>query len=87
MDKCREEFEAWCKTVMSDDSHFCIEWGDYINLNVRLRWDAWKAARRAITVELPDYRDAYTYQSAGFNEALDMCYEVITDSGITVKGD
>lgn len=78
------QFEAWCKTVMSDDSDFCMEWGDYINLNVRLRWEAWKAASRAIVVELPE-----PYDDGHGNLWLpqDATAHGIRAAGIAVKGD
>lgn len=50
-------------------------------------WAWWKKSRAAIVVELPDYRGADTYQSAGYNEALDECDDAIRAAGITVKGD
>lgn len=40
----QEKFEKWCATVMSDDSDFCMEYGMYQNINVRIRWEAWQAA-------------------------------------------
>lgn len=44
----REQFEQWCKTVMSDDADFCMEYGAYKNLNVRIRWEAWHAAAKSM---------------------------------------
>lgn len=55
MDESRKAFEEWCKTVMTDDADFCMEWGDYSNLNVRLRWEAWKASRATIDIEVPGW--------------------------------
>ncbi|WP_324723815.1 hypothetical protein [Lelliottia sp. JS-SCA-14] len=42
------QFEQWCKTVMSDDADFCMEYGAYKNLNVRIRWEAWHAADKSM---------------------------------------
>ncbi|AYN25747.1 hypothetical protein D8682_01350 [Buttiauxella sp. 3AFRM03] len=90
------QFEAWCKTVMSDDSDFCMEWGDYINLNVRLRWEAWKAARRAIVVDIASHtefeiehmispeKDGY---STGWIDGRNYAASQVRAAGITVKGD
>ncbi|MDM2850195.1 hypothetical protein OGX83_17065 [Citrobacter sp. Cpo074] len=50
----REKFEAWCKTVMSDDADFHMEWGMYANLNIRTRWEAWKASESASEQKLTD---------------------------------
>ncbi|HFT4744169.1 TPA: hypothetical protein ACHT5R_005159, partial [Citrobacter freundii] len=48
----REKFEVWCKTVMSDDSDFHLEYGMYGNLNVRIRWEAWQASESSMAVQL-----------------------------------
>ena len=42
---------------------------------------------KPLCVKLPDYRTAYEYNSAGFNEALDICADAIRDVGGTVEGD
>lgn len=47
-----KQFEQWCKTVMSDDADFCMEYGMYINYSVRLYWQAWQAATHAASTKL-----------------------------------
>ncbi|MBG0639730.1 hypothetical protein I4P06_17170 [Enterobacter asburiae] len=69
MDESRKAFESWCKTVMTDDADFCMEWGDYSNLNVRLRWEAWTASRAAIEIELP--MPKYTWRSDDYSQGFD----------------
>ena len=82
MDESRKAFEQWCKTVMTDDADFCMEWGDYSNLNVRLRWEAWKASRAAIEIELPDnWADEFGTDCLDMQEAI----EAIRAAGIKVK--
>ena len=55
----REKFEAWCKTVMSDDADFHMEWGMYANLNIRTRWEAWKASESASDQQLEESRSEF----------------------------
>lgn len=92
MDESRKAFEQWCKTVMTDDADFCMEWGDYSNINVRLRWEAWNASRAAIEIELPRIIDLYPFgpDSAkiicGFHKnAVAECASAIRAAGIKVK--
>lgn len=91
VDDSQAQFEAWCKTVMSDDSDFCMEWGDYMNLNVRIRWEAWRAARRAIVVDtgylLGDGDNEDSDYTLGFNQGITKADKAIRAAGITVKGD
>ncbi|HCR0385290.1 TPA: hypothetical protein OMS42_002037 [Enterobacter kobei] len=86
MDESRKAFEKWCKTVMTDDADFCMEWGDYSNLNVRLRWEAWKASREAIEIELPPVCDAH---SDDIDKGYDICHyrtqECLKKQGIRFK--
>lgn len=87
MDESRKAFEQWCKTVMTDDADFCMEWGDYSNLNVRLRWEAWQASRAAIEIELPPSVDGSNVPFAGnaWNAYRVEAVEAIRAAGIKVK--
>lgn len=69
MDKMREEFEAWLEsngqlTLKEDD-------GEYSFQHTRLAFEAWKASRAALCVELPvkinDDNDTYSY---GYDSAI-----------------
>ncbi|QYH18042.1 hypothetical protein HB664_19060 [Enterobacter sp. DNB-S2] len=89
MDESRKAFEQWCKTVMTDDADFCMEWGDYSNLNVRLRWEAWQASRAAIEINLSDIElvtDTLTAPGDGW-EVYDAqkTDKAIREAGIKVK--
>lgn len=97
----RAQFEAWFKNEIIETPDFVFNdfdenYNEYIvgeddneelYLNIQDMFMAWTASRRAIVLELPDYRGADTYQSAGYNEALDECDNAIRAAGITVKGD
>lgn len=78
----REEFPVWGKYLLWSES---LDAYGYSTIN--LMYLAWQASRDTIVVEIPDYRSADTYQSAGFNEALDECDNIIRAAGIKVKGD
>ncbi|MGL5904195.1 MAG: hypothetical protein ACRCZO_16050 [Cetobacterium sp.] len=82
MEDSRKQFEQWCKTVTSDDADFCIEYGAYQNLNVRIRGEAWQASRQRLEVVLPDcdkFEATWQYQDAA-EERLSSEY------GIKIKG-
>ena len=63
MEKMREEFEVWCDEqgyvsdkYISDDcgdkyKHLV---GEYVISETRFLWEAWKASRAALYVELPE---------------------------------
>ncbi|WP_377647324.1 hypothetical protein [Pseudomonas aeruginosa] len=55
-------------------------------------WEAWKASRAALRVELPDRRDPLNWtgddenpRSAGFNDCLESVTEALQQAGIEVK--
>ncbi|BAK89736.1 hypothetical protein NCGM2_2885 [Pseudomonas aeruginosa NCGM2.S1] len=56
------------------------------------RWEAWKASRAALRVELPDRRDPLNWtgddenpRSSGFNACLECVKEALQQAGIEVK--
>lgn len=62
MDKMREEFEAWAKNegyyIDTIDDYLTAEIdglpaGSYRSYEARVSWQAWKASREAILVDLP----------------------------------
>ncbi|ELY6206683.1 hypothetical protein SNQ34_000600 [Cronobacter sakazakii] len=83
MDKSREQFEKW----MSDDGKYSLAiektGEDYILATTRVQWEAWKASRAEVEIELPDV--------CAWNlcELLDKKYVVkaISDAGLKVKGE
>jgi hypothetical protein len=80
----REQFEAWCnsdpdRSITMEDStrFFCA-------------WEAWKASREAVEIQLPDHRDyeeTLSDHELGFNTGLEQCAEAIRSAGIKVKGE
>ncbi|HCE9553706.1 TPA: hypothetical protein NH204_006657 [Pseudomonas aeruginosa] len=91
----REEFEAWVTNAMggyadlrkSNDPNF-----DYDDVDVDFAYQAWKASRAALRVELPERRDPLNStgddenpRSAGFNDCLERVKEALQQAGIEVK--
>lgn len=66
---------------------FCMEWGDYSNINVRLRWEAWKASREAIEIKLPPKAESspYEHYMPHYTMDADSVESAIRAAGIKVK--
>ena len=54
MDKMREEFEAWCASIGFTLKTNDFDNGDYAVGYGMEEWNAWKASRAALCVDLPD---------------------------------
>uniref|UniRef100_UPI0035C66FD5 hypothetical protein n=1 Tax=Serratia quinivorans TaxID=137545 RepID=UPI0035C66FD5 len=102
MDKLRADFEdAWVADNSSTPEEADIRrealkkiWhinengeGTYFDSFVMWAWKWWQASRASIVVELPEYRSTESYQSAGYNEALDDCDSAIRSIGLSIKGE
>ncbi len=88
----REEFEAWVTKAMggyadlrkSNDPNF-----DYDDVDVDFAYQAWKASRAALRVELPEKmeptRNIYGNLIIGsYNAVLDAVKEALQQAGIEV---
>lgn len=89
MDKNREAFEAWCNVVILSIEIYSK--GDrknhYKSKLTRDCWDAWRASRQAIEVELNgDSYHSNDYFNDGYRIATEAAEEAITSLGIRVKG-
>ncbi|MFU3489296.1 hypothetical protein ACM7KH_02900 [Pseudomonas aeruginosa] len=93
MPDMREEFEAWVTKAMggyadlrkSNDPNF-----DYDDVDVDFAYQAWKASRAALRVELPEKmeptRNIYGNLIIGsYNAVLDAVKEALQQAGIEVK--
>ncbi|MGI0618449.1 hypothetical protein ACRCOS_00990 [Pseudomonas aeruginosa] len=92
----REEFEAWVTKAMggyadlrkSNDPNF-----DYDDVDVDFAYQAWKASRAALRVELPERAVLPEYtehrllycERTGFNDCLERVTEALQQAGIEVK--
>lgn len=81
-EKMRDEFEEWAKRegyyVDTIDDYLTAEMdgliaGSYRSYEVRVSWQAWKASRAALVVELPELK------SFNASDEADFAYEVAID--------
>ncbi|HEJ1982830.1 TPA: hypothetical protein SL230_003572 [Pseudomonas aeruginosa] len=91
MPDMREEFEAWA-TKHRMPIHRDGVVTDYAARCTDECWQAWKASRAALRVELPERRDPLNstgddenQRSAGFNDCLERVTEALQQAGIEVK--
>lgn len=100
MPDMREEFEAWVWDIYEETLWFDMNrefvlkrnGDEYFGNFLNDRWEAWKASRAALRVELPDRRDPLNWtgddenpRSAGFNDCLERVTEALQQAGIEVK--
>ncbi|WP_273648960.1 hypothetical protein [Pseudomonas aeruginosa] len=96
----REEFEAWVWDIYEEKLWFDMNrefvlkrnGDEYFGNFLNDRWEAWKASRAALRVELPERRDPLNStgddenpRSAGFNDCLERVTEALQQAGIEVK--
>ena len=80
MNKMRKEFEAWCdeQGYISDkysadacgDKHKHLV-GEYVISETRFLWEAWKASRAALCIELPENCKGMALTVDEFHKQLD----------------
>ncbi len=103
MPDMREEFEdrfpipeeiEWRNTdyfpVQTDNVHAYVALAGVADRYTSM-WQAWKASRAALRVELPDRRDPLNWtgddenpRSSGFNDCLERVKEALQQAGIEV---
>ncbi|HBO1531366.1 TPA: hypothetical protein ACV5NF_006381 [Pseudomonas aeruginosa] len=96
----REEFEAWVWDIYEETLWFDMNrefvlkrnGDEYFGNFLNDRWEAWKASRAALRVELPDRRDPLNWtgddenpRSSGFNACLERVKKALQQAGIEVK--
>lgn len=87
MDKSRGEFEMWM--MSSGKTNFSKIDDIYASSDTFFMWQAWKASRAALVVQLPiqcettlyqgDFEDGY---ESGYNESLKDAKEKLLKAGI-----
>lgn len=73
MDKIREEFEAWYS-----------DFDGYGEAHKKELWDAWKASRAALCIELPCGYIGHPYRF-DILSAVDDCRLALEDAGVEYK--
>lgn len=88
-DKMREEFEAWVMSNWTSQSlerfnplHGVTD-GEYTGFTVQHCWDAWKASRESLVIDLP--RDVTNVTNKDFEEGRDAVIDAIEAAGLKVK--
>lgn len=94
----REEFEAWVWDIYEETLWFDMNrefvlkrnGDEYFGNFLNDRWEAWKASRAALRVELPEKmeptRNIYGNLIIGsYNAVLDAVKEALQQAGIEVK--
>ena len=91
MDKIREEFEAWywgiygpCHALSINEVFSVDPFGVYSVMMPRVAYEAWKASRAALCVELPEVRvlDGGRIAEIGYELAVDDFEEALDAAGI-----
>jgi len=86
MDKCREEFEAFCK---QNDIGYQMSFSQYHSARTDVFWGIWKASRESMkSIKLPDY--LCSHQTDGdycnaYNTAVQDSKRSITSAGYKVE--
>ncbi|HFX0737047.1 TPA: hypothetical protein ACIDYX_001256 [Pseudomonas aeruginosa] len=87
----REEFEAWA-TKHRMPIHRDGVVTDYAARCTDECWQAWKASRAALKVELPEKVGPHNMvgrhvlpEAAGYDDAIDDCREALQQAGIELK--
>lgn len=83
-DQMREEFEAWVISnwpAQSLSRFSAASGGEYQGFTVQHCWEAWKASRAAVVIELPQQSGA----NLDWNQAIRYCHQAIESAGLKVK--
>ena len=85
-EKMRDGFESWCLAngytlIPAETNCGIIIEGAYGHPRVQLAWQAWKASRAALVVELPELK------SFNASDEPDFAYEVAIDDIKCALGD
>lgn len=88
-DKAREEFEAWLVKSNRSCASVHDETGRYLHYGTQSCWEAWKASRAVIVIELPvivdkEWANTNAERSA-MREAIAWCKKRIEAVGLNVK--
>jgi len=82
-EKMREEFDLWAQHELGYCAGEKTD-GTYYVTKINDMWQAWKASRAALVVELPSDING-EYYADGWNAALMCVEEILKDSGVSYK--
>ncbi|WP_411919766.1 hypothetical protein [Yersinia enterocolitica] len=88
--KSQSDFEAWVVTWWPQSKTMIAEKfddGGYWNMPLQQYFEAWKAARESIEVELP-FNDIRTDEKDEiWDRAVESCADALRTAGIRIKGE
>ena len=89
MEKMREEYEAWywglygaCHALSINEVFSVDSFGVYALMMPRVAYEAWKASRAALCVELPELEEPSGALGIGFNVAKGLFISRFMEAGI-----
>ena len=88
--KSRKEFEAWVVTWWPQSKTMIAEKfddGGYWNMPLQQYFEAWKAARESLVVELPEIYSNGVSKCDEYDRAISECAEALRTAGIRIKGE
>ncbi|HBE9089602.1 TPA: hypothetical protein KNG84_001624 [Serratia fonticola] len=90
-EKLCNEFWNWQEhdEITQGEEEPCLRWDgeNYTHRVTAALWRMFKASRESLVVELPDHWGPESCDSAGYNQAIDECDEIIRSLGIRIKGE
>ena len=86
-EEMRKEFEEWADSIGLCQVDLIIDLEKYMDGNVELAWQAWKASREAMKpIKLPKTMKNTQEQSCYYyNDAVYECKEAIQQAGYKVE--
>lgn len=86
-EEMRKEFEEWADSIGLCQVDLIIDLEKYMDGNVELAWQAWRASREAMKpIKLPKTMKNTQEQSCYYyNDAIDECKEAIQQAGYKVE--
>ncbi|CNK69164.1 Uncharacterised protein [Yersinia mollaretii] len=92
--KSQSDFEAWVVTWWPQSKTMIAEKfddGGYWNMPLQQYFEAWKASRESLVVELPeligDSENSISEYFEGLNDGIKQCGTTIIKAGIRIKGE
>lgn len=94
MEESRKQFEEWVANMTNSDLHRAMmlhrrDSGVYGHLATQNKWEAWRASRAAIEIDLPPQVDSSNGQfgAAAWNAYRVYAANSIRAAGLKIKGE
>lgn len=83
MDKSRQQFEAWFIRKYNIPEHIM----KLSPIKVEIAWEAWKASRESLEVELPEEQEILDAYEIGFNNGVNRVKDILISNGVKIKNE